>query len=169
MKNTINRKRQEGLGLSQSKGFTIIEVLIVLAIAGLIILIVFLAVPALQRNSRNTQRKNDVASLTGAVQESTNNNGGTLPALATAVANAKLGYYAAATDVQGNTLNNAVVNTVTPVSTQVIINNFTKCPAGALPAYATAVPTGTNATKRSATAIYAVETSGGFQTQCQDL
>ncbi|HPW47952.1 MAG TPA: prepilin-type N-terminal cleavage/methylation domain-containing protein, partial [Candidatus Saccharibacteria bacterium] len=32
------------------KGFTIIEVLIVLAIAALILLIVFLAVPALQRN-----------------------------------------------------------------------------------------------------------------------
>jgi prepilin-type N-terminal cleavage/methylation domain-containing protein len=49
------------------KGFTIIEVLIVLAIAGLIMLIVFLAVPALQRNSRNTQRKNDVAKILGAV------------------------------------------------------------------------------------------------------
>ncbi|MDQ3065292.1 MAG: prepilin-type N-terminal cleavage/methylation domain-containing protein, partial [bacterium] len=35
---------------NNNKGFTIIEVLIVLAIAGLIMLIVFLAVPALQRN-----------------------------------------------------------------------------------------------------------------------
>ena len=42
---------------SEQKGFTIIEVMIVLAIAGLIILIVFLAVPALQRNGRNTQQK----------------------------------------------------------------------------------------------------------------
>jgi prepilin-type N-terminal cleavage/methylation domain-containing protein len=45
------------------KGFTIIEVLIVLAIAGLILLIVFLAVPALQRNSRNTQRKTDIGRI----------------------------------------------------------------------------------------------------------
>ena len=36
-------------------GFTIIEIMIVLAIAGLIMLIVFLAVPALQRASRNTR------------------------------------------------------------------------------------------------------------------
>ncbi len=62
----------------RTEGFTIIEVLIVLAIAGLILLIVFLAVPALQRNSRNTQRKNDVAGLLGAVSEYTNNNNGTL-------------------------------------------------------------------------------------------
>lgn len=55
--------------LRSQKGFTIIEVLIVLAIAGLIMLIVFLAVPALQRNSRNAQRNNDAASLGGAVNE----------------------------------------------------------------------------------------------------
>ena len=44
----------------RNQGFTIIEVMIVLAIAGLIMLIVFLAVPALQRNQRNTARKQDV-------------------------------------------------------------------------------------------------------------
>lgn len=48
---------------NNSKGFTIIEVMIVLAIAGLILLIVFLAIPALQRNSRNTQRKSDIGRL----------------------------------------------------------------------------------------------------------
>ena len=61
------------------KGFTIIEVLIVLAIAGLILLIVFLAVPALQRNSRNTQVKNAAAGILGAVSEFSNNNNGQLP------------------------------------------------------------------------------------------
>lgn len=62
-----------------NQGFTIIEVLIVLAIAGLILLIVFLAVPALQRNSRNTQRRNDVSALLAGVQEYANNNNGALP------------------------------------------------------------------------------------------
>lgn len=71
MLNKIKNRKQEG--------FTIIEVLIVLAIAGLILLIVFLAVPALQRNSRNTQRKNDVAALLGGVNEYSNNNSGKLP------------------------------------------------------------------------------------------
>ena len=62
-----------------NKGFTIIEVLIVLAIAGLILLIVFLAVPALQRSSRNQSRKTDASSLLAAVTEYENNNNGTLP------------------------------------------------------------------------------------------
>ena len=43
------------------EGFTIIEVVLVLAIAGLIFLMVFLALPALQRSQRDTQRKNDMA------------------------------------------------------------------------------------------------------------
>lgn len=63
----------------REEGFTIIEVLIVLAIAGLIILIVFLAVPALQRNSRNTQRKNDVAAIASAAQNVVNNTNGSTP------------------------------------------------------------------------------------------
>lgn len=71
MTNVKLKKRQQG--------FTIIEVLIVLAIAGLIMLIVFLAVPALQRNSRNTQRKADVSALLGAWAEYVNNNNGSQP------------------------------------------------------------------------------------------
>ena len=62
----------------RESGFTIIEVLIVLAIAGLIMLIVFLAVPALQRNSRNRGRENDASLLATAVNDCiTNKNGAT--------------------------------------------------------------------------------------------
>jgi len=60
----------------QEKGFTIIEVLIVLAIAGLIMLIVFLAVPALQRNSRNNARNNDASRISSAVTECLANRNG---------------------------------------------------------------------------------------------
>jgi len=73
---------------SDNKGFTIIEVMIVLAIAGLILLIVFLAVPALQRSSRNTQRKNDAAAISGAVANYISNNGGSLPSVTNPDANA---------------------------------------------------------------------------------
>lgn len=65
--------------LKNQKGFTIIEVLIVLAIAGLILLIVFLAVPALQRNSRNTQRRSDIAGIQAATANFASNNNGSLP------------------------------------------------------------------------------------------
>lgn len=64
----------------KEKGFTIIEVLIVLAIAGLILLVVFLAVPALQRNSRNTQRTTDAGNILSAISEYVGNNSGQLPA-----------------------------------------------------------------------------------------
>ena len=68
------------------KGFTIIEVLIVLAIAGLILLIVFLAVPALPRNSRNTQIKNSAAAVLAGVSEYQNNNNGQMPTTVSAPA-----------------------------------------------------------------------------------
>src|ERR1700757_761782 len=67
---------------SNNKGFTIIEVMIVLAIAGLILLIVLLAVPALQRNSRNTAIKNDASALAAAVTEYSSNNDGKIGAVA---------------------------------------------------------------------------------------
>jgi prepilin-type N-terminal cleavage/methylation domain-containing protein len=70
----------------KDEGFTIIEVLIVLAIAGIIMLIVFLAVPALQRNSRNTRMRNDASSLLSGVNEFMSNNNGQTPTTVTLVA-----------------------------------------------------------------------------------
>lgn len=90
----------------RNEGFTIIEVMIVLAIAGLIMLIVFLAVPALQRNSRNTQYKNDAASYAAAVTEWQNNNNGKVPVtadLATINPLANLGTLTAPTSVTAGT------------------------------------------------------------------
>src|SRR5215213_10133376 len=62
--------------LRNQKGFTIIEVLIVLAIAGLIMLIVFLAVPALQRNQRNNAHNSEAARIAGLVTECLSNRNG---------------------------------------------------------------------------------------------
>jgi prepilin-type N-terminal cleavage/methylation domain-containing protein len=64
---------------SNSEGFTIIEVMIVLAVAALILLIVLLAVPALQRNSRNTALKNDVSTISGGISTYTSDNDGVEP------------------------------------------------------------------------------------------
>lgn len=60
----------------KTEGFTIIEVLIVLAIAGLIMLIVFLAVPALQRNSRNNARNSEASRISAAVTDCLANRNG---------------------------------------------------------------------------------------------
>lgn len=51
-----------------TKGFTIIEVVLVLAIAALIFLMVFVALPALQASQRDTARKNDASSVAAAAQ-----------------------------------------------------------------------------------------------------
>jgi prepilin-type N-terminal cleavage/methylation domain-containing protein len=63
----------------KSKGFTIIEVVLVLAIAGLIFLMVFIALPALQRSQRDAQRKNDLSRAMTALASYTSNNRGALP------------------------------------------------------------------------------------------
>ncbi|HET7630518.1 MAG TPA: prepilin-type N-terminal cleavage/methylation domain-containing protein [Candidatus Saccharimonadales bacterium] len=65
---------------NQTKGFTIIEVVLVLAIAALIFLLVFLALPALQRSRRDTQRRDDVSRLLSQVTTYQANNNGQVPA-----------------------------------------------------------------------------------------
>ncbi len=150
------------------KGFTIIEVLIVLAIAGLILLIVFLAVPALQRNSRNTQRKNDVAGLLGAFSEYTNNNNGTFPTAVTSpsagvvrfgcgfavctTSEAKVGYYnkGIGTGVGQVSLQSVYAATGpfnTAADDRVVIVGAADCAAGATTAGAS----------RSVSAVYEIE------------
>lgn len=61
------------------KGFTIIEVVLVLAIAGLIFLMVFIALPALQRSQRNTRRRQDMARILSALNDYQANNNGQMP------------------------------------------------------------------------------------------
>lgn len=153
----------------KQKGFTIIEVLIVLAIAGLIMLVVFLAVPALQRNTRNTQRKSDISSLLGAMSEYINNNNGRMPTnnaeFYTVSQNAKFGFYAAPTGgsalgdfnftPNSNTVVTAEANTVyvkTGARCSTAGNNFN----------------GPNATSRNIAVVYTVETGGGTQVVCQE-
>ena len=64
---------------SQKKGFTIIEVVLVLAIAGLIFLMVFVALPALQRSQRDTQRRDDMGRFASQLSQYQANNGGKVP------------------------------------------------------------------------------------------
>ena len=60
------------------RGFTIIEVVLVLAIAGLIFLMVFIALPALQRSQRNTQRRDDYSMLVTSINSYMASNNGRL-------------------------------------------------------------------------------------------
>ncbi len=64
---------------NSKKGFTIIEVVLVLAIAGLIFLAVFIALPALQRGQRDSTRERDLTRLQDAISRYQSNNRNALP------------------------------------------------------------------------------------------
>jgi prepilin-type N-terminal cleavage/methylation domain-containing protein len=169
------------------KGFTIIEVMIVLAIAGLILLIVFLAIPALQRNSRNTQRKNDVAALLAAVAEFSNNNNGALPntcggtnpvtfntvAAGATTSQTRMGYYNQAVCSVGVPTAGGRVGILAayaatgPASTTVSQDWVTLVPAATC---STTTPGQTAAgSSRSWAAVYQIESGAGtYGALCQD-
>lgn len=160
--------------LKQSKGFTIIEVMIVLAIAGLIMVIVFLAVPALKRNARNTQRKNDTANILGGLNEYVNNNNGSLPPdqntftaqlfssgsnCSNTTGNVHLGYYDCNNITY--TYNSSVPGSApspSPSVDKVYIYSGLACDNNS--------PTTTGASARSVAIIYWVETSNSNMEQC---
>jgi prepilin-type N-terminal cleavage/methylation domain-containing protein len=152
--------------IQQKKAFTIIEVLIVLAIAGLILLIVFLAVPALQRNSRNTQRSSDASRALGAAQEVLNNNGNIMTNLTTDRLQAAIGtpaYYQSAniTVADGPASGASPVNTTT-VDTLIVLRGARCVTSGADAGRAT------NGTNRQLAAVFTVETGSGTTLRCRD-
>jgi len=165
----------------KDQGFTIIEVLIVLAIAGLILLVVFLAVPALQRNSRNTQYRSEASRLLSTTTEFINNNNGSLPAASTCsgtgggAANCDLTtspnnamsiwQLANPKNITGLTIVSASASAVTPTLTQATIDTGAACPATVSGTSVTPT-TGSSVPSRSVIIIYAIETSSGVQAQC---
>lgn len=159
-------KTNKNQGLTQ-KGFTIIEVLIVLAIAGLILLIVFLAVPALQRSSRNTAVKNDAQNALGGVAEFQNANNGILPDAITADPNGsdpgkvtytKTGKATTSIMIQGTTSVHAVKaapnKSATPQLGHIEISLGYRCDL--------------TASSRAISAVFWVETTGDPAAQCVD-
>jgi prepilin-type N-terminal cleavage/methylation domain-containing protein len=152
---------------TNQKGFTIIEVLIVLAIAGLILLIVFLAVPALQRNSRNTGIKNDAQNVLGGVGEFRGANNGKNPASVdgTGTITYKLATGGNNTEIRvnGSTLVKTVTskpdNTMNSGEVHVMIGQKCNDPEG----------TAVTAANRSVAAFFVIETSGSNKAlQCVD-
>ena len=154
MLQTVKQKRDEG--------FTIIEVLIVLAIAGLIMVVVFLAVPALQRNSRNNNRKAEANNLMSAISEVTSNNGGSFAAgdLSKATGNIKPSIYPVANISTAATPAAAVTaggSDAQKIERVVVIPGY-KCGT---------TPTDTpEAQNRSTAVMYWVETGGSPTQQC---
>lgn len=165
--------------------------MIVLVIAGLILLIVFLAVPALQRNARNTSRKSDASAVVGAFNEFIDNNNGVLPTLTLAQSTntggvltlgatqpnvastqAKVGYYnngmgTANGDV--DILSGAQTYTGGAAADYLLIDEQAQC--GVASAQGTATPkyTAVAGSTKSFVAIYETENgSGTYQAVCTE-
>ncbi len=77
---------------TNSKGFTIIEVVLVLAIAGLIFLMVFIALPSLQRSQRDTQRRDDISRFVSQLTSYSTNNRGAIPTSLDAITTSGTGF-----------------------------------------------------------------------------
>ena len=147
------------------KGFTIIEVVLVLAIAGLIFLMVFIALPALQSGQRDNARKNDVSIVASAVNTYTSGNRGLFPE------SGQLQEYA--TELSDNTTPDQVVvkayNASIPVSdAQIIVVPGAKCGStGKKDSNGSASQTLSKGTKRQYVTITLLEAGGGTSF-CQD-
>lgn len=156
---------------NSSKGFTIIEVVLVLAIAGLIFLMVFIALPALQRGQRDAGRKNDVSTVVSALQTYLSNNRGSFTGLNSAGLQKyidKLGQYDA-TDITVYPSGSAAV-AATDKTIQVYLSQ--ECPSS-MPAPGTYTPTlPGNAGARQAAVFTLLENNGSSTAEqlfCQDL
>ena len=80
--------------LKKDKGFTLIEIVLVLAIAGLLLVIVFLAVSGAQKSRRDSQRKNDLSRVAAQVESYASNHAGVYPASSAAFNTELTGSYA---------------------------------------------------------------------------
>ncbi|HEY5152735.1 MAG TPA: hypothetical protein VII55_02060 [Candidatus Saccharimonadales bacterium] len=151
-------------------GFTVVEMFIVLAIAGMILLMVFLAIPTLERNSRNNQRRQDVQTILAAVSHWELNNSGDVPV--TPGNNflqydvSKMSYYDPTTEVSSIQLSAGAAEPFHPPDLdKVYVYNYQKCnPAS--PGNSTPQGAGFN----DVVAIYAVESGNGTAaSQCEQL
>ena len=132
------------------KGFTIIEVVLVLAIAGLIFLMVFIALPALQAGQRDTARKNDLNIVSTAVTSYySGNRGALLPTTDNARAGTLLQSYVTGIDTKVTTKTDIKVQgvgaqTVAPSTTAIVVVQKARCntvEAGSVKKYTTKAST----------------------------
>jgi prepilin-type N-terminal cleavage/methylation domain-containing protein len=154
-------------------GFTLVESLIVLAIAGIILLIVFAAIPTLERNSRNNQRRQDVQATLASVSKWELNNSGNIPTTVQLDGflqqYQKMSYYLPANVTINASLNAVDAITIVPRNTAidiVRIYNHAKCTANS-----GGTATNAGAGYSDIVALYAIETSnsGAVSSQCQEL
>jgi len=151
------------------QGFTIIEVLMVLAIGGLMITMVFAAIPFITRSNQNNQRKDDVAILLQRVSDYRLHNSGAFPGSATDLDLSginKLKFYDSNSNVSiiDNRQDLAVANTDI---TKVKIYNYSLCDTDSA-RYGSTVAGGS----RDIVALFALDKGSGASNgspQCKEM
>ncbi len=126
----MNKKQQK----RTESGFTIIEVMIVLAIAGLIMVIALIAIPQLQRSQRNNARKSIVARISTEINNYAGNNNGKVPGVDTDLTSFNDRYLGADIDIsdpsEGTPMKPVWQDTITQDPSTVAVvyyKNATKC------------------------------------------
>jgi prepilin-type N-terminal cleavage/methylation domain-containing protein len=177
-------KEKSTIGIRDG-GFTIVETLIVLAIAGLILMMVFEAIPALQRSGRNNQRRSDVSIILESVSHYELNDSGNFPLpcgggsgfpSCTATAGGaspndyflrfnagRLTYYIANGIVLRSISASTTVGAV-PTLDQVYVYNYQKCKTDG-----SGQSTPQGAGYNDVVALFAIETGNGTSRQCEQL
>lgn len=144
--------------------------LMVLAIAGMILLIAFLAIPALQRNARNNERKQDVSLVLSSISQFQLNHSGSFPTtaeLGSILSDSKITYYTNSgaitiTTVGTNGSGRATTNNTT--AEEIKVYNRTRCSGTS-----SGQPVATGAGFSDAVALYSAETRTGRTPMCQEL
>ena len=152
------------------KGFTIIEVVLVLAIAGLIFAMVFIALPALQRSQRDQSRKNDASTVAAAISNwnAANRNGGAFNEESLRKYVDKLDQYDKSSELKVATPGASM----SVAGNEVKVMRGKKCPAS-MPAPSADDPaniTLQNGSSRNAAVVVLLENNGSQkQLYCQDV
>ena len=150
-------------------GFTIIEVVMVLAIAGIILMMVLQAIPMLQRNSHNNRRKNDASVILEAVSHWELNNSGNVPTPSDnflQYSTDKLSFYDPANIqiIHGDAHNAVFHNSGITDTDSIEVHNYAKCDPATPGSY-----TNADAGYNDVVALYAIETSDGSSAKCQEI
>jgi prepilin-type N-terminal cleavage/methylation domain-containing protein len=165
----------------QSSGFTIVEVMIVLAIAGIILLLVFEAIPTLTRNSRNNQRSQDATAILQVISQYELNNSGNFPegcgqgfsTNCKTINSSSLLYYTTLTyyeptttqvTVHPQTETDAAPLAAATNTNAVNVYDFEKCTDGVQD-----TASNVGADYNDVVAMYALESGGTPDSQCQQL
>lgn len=119
--NKKSRREVKIMTKANKKGFTLIEIVIVLAIAALIMVIVFLAIAGAQRARRDTAMKDAAAKLLAASEQYAGNTNGQYPTSALAASYT--------TNVSGNTGANLSYGTGPAASGTIFYANKQVCNA----------------------------------------